>query len=75
MQITELHPPINGVTSFCGMAVTRHGRRYSFCSTLEGEACCVQREKPYATTGGRTFWIATEAPKALRDAVRKAVLK
>ena len=63
MQITALPPPINGGTLFCGVAVTKQGRRHSFCSTLEGDACCVFREDPTSVTDdGRTFWEAVKAP-------------
>jgi hypothetical protein len=44
MQITELHAPVNGGTLFWGRAVSRRGRRYDFCATPTGSACCIYRE-------------------------------
>ena len=74
MQITELHPPINGGTLFSGIAVSTRGRRWSFCATIDGEACGVQRADPLYDVPGYTFWLSVRVPPAaLRSAVRKAV--
>ena len=72
-RLSELDPTTDG-TLFFGLAVSKRGRRYEFRTTAEGDVGGVYREDPTcATADGSTFWESVRAPRALRQAVRKAV--
>ncbi len=72
MKVYELTPPTKSGSPYWGMATTKTGRRYKFVATPDGETFSVCREGS-VSSDGRTFWETVKAPRALRDAVRKAV--
>jgi hypothetical protein len=75
MQITELHPPINGGTLYYGSAKSTRGRPYQFFADCAGNpGPGVFREEPQsALPDGRTFWLNVPTPRALQASVRQAV--
>jgi hypothetical protein len=74
MRITELQPPTNGGTLYCGRAISRRGRRYDFLTSLNGELCrTVLREQHSSLPGCGKFRVVVPPPRGLHDAIRQFI--
>jgi hypothetical protein len=76
MQIVMLLAPTVKDVLYTGIAVSKHGRRYLFNATPEGDSRSVLRQDLRGELpGGRCIWWHIKPPPALRMAVRSAIRK
>ncbi len=75
MQIVLLLTPTIQDSLYTGIAVSKHGRRYSFSATPEGASRSVLRQDPDHRSEGQCIWWNIQPPPAVQAAVRSAVRK